>query len=133
MKLRIFNSVFALWLLVLQVGFSSNIHFCGGEAASVELKIITEFQSPCGTSCCGKEAEKSPCCDDNTLDLQVEKFTKVDNLVISFTFCELLIRHNFNLDEVIYLFHPSKLTLDVENPKTSIPLYTLYSQRVYYA
>jgi len=116
-------------LLVSNTGFAFNVHFCGGQVASVSLKA--DFQKT-EKGCCGMTVEKSHCCKSKVVHFQ----KKSDNTVVK-TFA-------FQSDIALSV-EMIKLQPITENPisksenKTNYfcdahapPLFKLYSQYIFY-
>ena len=53
----------AVLLLVSNVGFAFNVHYCGDEIASVSLKSVFSSNNT-EENCCGIVEEQSHCCKD---------------------------------------------------------------------
>lgn len=67
MKLKQMTSLLLVFLLLVSnTGFALNVHFCGGNVASVSLK--PEAASEKG--CCVMKAEKSDCCKSKVVHFQ---------------------------------------------------------------
>lgn len=127
----------AIYLLVSTSGLAFNVHYCGGEVASVSS--IFKADEPCETdaeqdeeSCCAKPSEDhSGCCS---------------NEVIQADFDDVIIKQiNFNFDYVSVLpvfttpiFYSKEVVetrqvLDYYCDSNAPPLYQLFSQFVFYA
>jgi len=78
MKLKKHLSVcLAFFMLVSNVGFAFNIHYCGKSIASITLK--TSFlASASEKNCCGSAEKKAPCCKNKTVHFQ----KKIDQAVV---------------------------------------------------
>ena len=59
---RIAVIFFALFYLLPAVGFSINVHWCGGKVSSVAIEVIGN-----GKCACGKEMKKGCCKDIKTI------------------------------------------------------------------
>ncbi|TRX38802.1 hypothetical protein FNW52_01790 [Flavobacterium sp. ZT3R18] len=126
-------SVFlAVLLLVSNVGLAFNVHYCGGEIASVSLNsTLPSLQSEKG--CCEtKASKKDSCCKDKKIVVQ----KKTDNGVVkSFSF-------QFNYAFVVPEYNPIVFTtvpsfknnsnLSYYCDANSPPLFKLYSQYLLY-
>lgn len=122
----------ATLLLVSNVGLAFNVHYCGGNIASVSLENFFDSKNS-ELDCCGKESKKPFCCNDKKI--KIEK--KLDNSIVkTFSF------------EVPHLFYISEWkSIQVgnlynfkNNPISHFgwyanapPLYILYSQYIFYA
>jgi hypothetical protein len=141
MKFKKHISLFlAFFLLVSNLGFAVDVHYCGGEIASVKPVFWKAFESvnTVEESCCAPKAftilkEKDSCCKDKVVSFQ-KKFENVTVNSISFQ-----PDFNFLLGEwhpIIYSefqnFESNKFTsfyCDVNAP----PLFKLYQQYIFYA
>jgi hypothetical protein len=122
----------AVLLLVSNVGLAFNMHYCGGELASVSLNSpLPSLKSEKG--CCEKVAsEKDSCCKDKKVVFQ----KKTDNGVFkSFSFqmdCAFFIpeTHSF-VFTAVENFKNNK-TLSYYCDANAPPLFKLYSQYILY-
>jgi hypothetical protein len=125
-------SLLAVLLLVSNVGFAFNVHYCGDEIASVSLK--SSFLSKnTEENCCGIVEEKSHCCKNKVLHFQKKSETSTFNV---FT---------FNSD-ILFLnqdWKPFQITSTPNFKRNSVtsyfcdanapPFFKLYSQYIFYA
>ncbi len=141
MKFKKHISLFlAFFLLVSNVGFDIDVHYCGGEIASVKPSFWKSFESQntVEESCCIQETstileENGSCCKDKVVRFQ-EKFENVTVNSISFQS-----DFNFLLEDwhpIVYSefqnFEINKITsfyCDTNAP----PLFKLYHQYIFYA
>lgn len=122
----------AFLLLVSNVGLAFNVHYCGGEIASVSVKPIAYQKAE--KSCCSKKVEKEEsCCKDKVVNFQ----KKSDNTVLKV----------FSIDSPIYFIIKESQTFvfsSEANLKSAQatsyfcaanapPLFKLYSQYIFYA
>ena len=116
-------------LLASNIGLAVNVHYCGGEVASVTPVFVTANDA----SCCGmKKSESKGCCKTKTVKAEKEHETIVKAFHFSF-------EAPFVPSE--FLFLPiSKPTVFIEKPVTAYycdanapPLFKLYNQYVFYA
>ena len=122
----------AFLLLVSNVGLAFNVHYCGGEIASVSVKPIPYQKAE--KSCCSKKVEKEEsCCKDKVVNFQ----KKSDNTVLKV----------FSIDSPIYFIIKESQTFvfsSEANLKSAQatsyfcaanapPLFKLYSQYIFYA
>jgi hypothetical protein len=122
-------SVFlAVLLLVSNVGFAFNVHYCGGEIASVSLSSLKAEKG-----CCEKVAsKKDSCCKDKKIVFQ----KKVDNGIIkSFSFqmdyaFVIPERHSFVFTAVDNF--RNNQTFSYYCNANAPPLFKLYSQYLLY-
>jgi hypothetical protein len=141
MKFKKHISIFlALFLLVSNVGFAVDVHYCGGEIASVK-PIFWETvasQNTIENSCCAPKAssiieKKDSCCKD-----KIVKFQKKSGKV---TLNSITFQPDFNClfeewTPIVFTkisnFKNSKITsyyCDANAP----PLFQLYHQYIFYA
>ena len=141
MKFKKHISLFlAFFLLVSNVGFAVDVHYCGGEIASVKPVFwkTVESQSTIEESCCPPKAssnieENDSCCKDKVVNIQ----KKSENVIIK----SISFQPDFN-----FLFEEWKPVVFSEisnfesNQITSYycdanapPLFKLYHQYIFYA
>jgi hypothetical protein len=130
----------ALFLLVSNTGFAIDVHYCGGEIASVTPVYYKNYESLLATeeSCCAPEnpslvEKKESCCKDKVIHFE----KKQENVIIkSFAFqCDFI----FLVEEwnpIVFKeysnFENSRITpyyCDANAP----PLFKLYHQYIFYA
>jgi len=70
----------AFFLLVSNVGFAFNVHYCGGEIASITIKTTFSSEKPV-KNCCAVVEEKSDCCKNKTLHFQQKSYDVVVDLI----------------------------------------------------
>jgi hypothetical protein len=130
MKFKKQISIFlAVLLLVSNVGLAFNVHYCGGEIASVSL---TSLKAEKG--CCEKVAsKKDSCCKDKKIVFQ----KKVDNGIVksfSFQFDYAFIipeSHSVVFNNVTDNFKNNS-SLSYYCDANAPPLFKLYSQYLLY-
>lgn len=121
----------ALLLLISNIGFAFDVHYCGGKIASVSLN--TSVAASPEKKCCGASEKKSSCCKDKVVHFE----KKSDNATIKFFFFQ------FAFPAVIQEFKPIAF-LSIPNFKSNQitsyysdanapPLYKLYRQYIFYA
>lgn len=126
----------SFFLLVSNVGFAIDVHYCGGEIASVKpvLWKPVEIQKTVETSCCASKIEKKDsCCKDKVVNIQkksentvVKSFSFQTNFTFLFEEWTPIVFHN------ISNFKNSEITsyyCDANAP----PLFQLYHQYIFYA
>ncbi len=64
-------------ILVSNVGFAFNVHYCGSNIASISFKI-SNSNNDSEKDCCGKAVKKSSCCKDKVI--KIEK--KSENTIV---------------------------------------------------
>ena len=121
----------AFFVLVSNVGFALNVHYCGDQIASVSFN--TASPSDLEEDCCGIVDETSNCCKDRVVLLQkksdqaiVKSFSlQLGEVVLSKQWQSItqataeLFSHNTNV---------SAYYCDLHAP----PLFKLYSQYIFY-
>jgi hypothetical protein len=70
------NILFAMLILVSNVGVAFNVHYCGENIASVSMVTFSNNNSE--KDCCGIKEKKSPCCKDKVIKFQ----KKWDNTIV---------------------------------------------------
>lgn len=121
----------AFLLLVSNIGFAFDVHYCGGNIASISLSTKTTVTPE--KKCCGEKEKKSSCCKDK--HFQFEK--KSDNATLKFFFFQ------FAFPAVIQQYSPIAF-LSISNFKNNQiiaycsdanapPLFKLYQQYIFYA
>ena len=133
MNIKKCTSLFlAFLLLVSNVGLAFNVHYCGGEIASVSVKPIASKQVDKG--CCAKKVEKEDsCCKDKVVNFQ----KKSDNTILkvySFVspYCLLINEAQFIAFSSIEYCKSIQLT-SYFCQANAPPLFKLYSQYIFYA
>lgn len=120
----------AFLLLVSNIGFAFNVHYCGGKIASVSLDINSPVAEK---SCCAKKEKKATCCKDKVV--QVEN--KSDNATIKIFFFQLAIPAIVQQFNVIAFpgkpFLSSNQILGYNADANAPPLFKLYNQYILYA
>jgi len=120
----------AFLLLVSNIGFAFNVHYCGGKIASVSLNTTSPIEEK---SCCAKSEKKSSCCKDKVV--QIEK--KSDNATFKIFFFQLVfpaLIQEFN--PVVFLSVPnfkSNQIISYYSDANAPPLFQLYQQYIFYA
>ncbi|OXA79883.1 hypothetical protein SAMN05444397_106103 [Flavobacterium aquidurense] len=121
----------AFLLLVSNIGFAFDVHYCGGEIASVSLN--TSVAATPEKSCCGSTEKKSSCCKDKVV--HIEK--KSDDATFKIFFFQIA------FPAVIQEYKPIAF-LSVPNFKSNQitsyysdanapPLFKLYNQYIFYS
>ncbi|TRX42221.1 HYC_CC_PP family protein [Flavobacterium restrictum] len=123
----------ALFLLVSNMGFAFNVHYCGDSIASVSLK--TAFPSlKIEKGCCEKVvSKKDSCCKDKVFHFQ----KKSENATVKVFFFEFpsvfIVPQSYPFVTIgTSSFHknqPTSYCCDANAP----PLFQLYSQYIFYA
>lgn len=130
MNLKKCTGVFlAFLLLVSNIGFAFDVHYCGGKIASVSLSTTVSPEK----KCCGDKEKKSSCCKD-----KVFKFEKKSDDATFKTFF-----FQFAFPAIIQEYKPIAF-LSVPNFKSNQiisyyadanapPLFKLYNQYIFYS
>lgn len=134
MKFKTQISIFlAVLILVSNVGFAFNVHYCGGKISSVSLNsALQSVQSEKG--CCEKKvtSKKDSCCKDKKIVFQ----KKTDNGIVksfSFQFDYVFLVTEFQ--PVVFQLVPNfknNQTLSYYCDANAPPLFKLYSQYLLY-
>lgn len=137
MKFKKCISLFlAFFLLVSNVGFAVDVHYCGGEIASIKpaswknIEILKAVKKNC---CASKVEKKDSCCKNKVVHFQ-KKSGKVSLNSISFQpdFNFLFEEWNPVVFSEISNFENNRITsyyCDANAP----PLFKLYNQYIFYA
>ncbi|MHC0439977.1 HYC_CC_PP family protein [Flavobacterium sp. 3-210] len=121
----------AFLLLVSNMGFAFDVHYCGGEIASVSLNTTTKAAPE--KKCCGESEKKSSCCKDKVVHFE----KKSDNATVKIFFFQLdfpavlpeyksiafLAVPNFKSNQITSYY------ADANAP----PLFKLYNQYIFYS
>lgn len=121
----------AFLLLVSNIGFAFDVHYCGGKIASVSLNTTTSASPE--KKCCGAKEKKLSCCKDKLV--HIEK--KSDNATFKVFFFQIafppviqeykpiafLAVPNFKSNQIISYYS------DANAP----PLFKLYNQYIFYS
>ena len=121
----------AFLLLVSNIGFAFDVHYCGGKIASVSLN--TTATASAEKKCCGASEKKSSCCKDKVV--HVEK--KSDNATFKIFFFQ------FAFPAIIQEFKPiaflsipnfkSNQIISYYSDANAPPLFKLYHQYIFYS
>jgi hypothetical protein len=141
MKFKKYISIIlAFFLLVSNVGFAIDVHYCGGEVASIKpiyWKNTESFNSV-KDNCCGSKAtsnvqKKDSCCKDKVVHFQKKSENITLNSIFFLpNFVFLVEEWNPIIFSKISKFEGSRITsyyCDANAP----PLFKLYHQYIFYA
>jgi hypothetical protein len=128
--------MFTCYYLIICVGLTITLHFCGGSLESLstfKTELICSEQ-PSKTSCCSERKEiSSDCCNDSVLDLSdidedslFHEFKFIDQFVILPSNLNYFI---FNQKKILNKVFLSNYIFDSNAP----PLYKLFGNFIYYA
>jgi len=121
----------AVLLLVSNIGFAFDVHYCGGKIASVSLN--TAASAAPEKKCCGKTEKKSSCCKDKVVHFE----KKSDDATLKIFFFQLAfpaVIQEFN--PIVFLAIPNfknSQIISYCSDANAPPLFKLYSQYIFYA
>ncbi len=133
MNIKKCTSLFlAFLLLVSNVGLAFNVHYCGGEIASISVNRIAPQQIE--KSCCKKTDEKEDsCCKDKVVNFQ----KKSDNTILKvFSFTSPFYFLIKQFQTIAFASIQESKTVQVNSyfcEANSPPLFKLYHQYIFYA
>ncbi len=121
----------AFLLLVSNIGFAFDVHYCGGEIASVSLN--TSAVAAPEKSCCGSTEKKSSCCKDKVV--HIEK--KSDNATFKIFFFQIAFPTVIQeYKPIAFLSVPnfkSNQVISYYSDANAPPLFKLYNQYIFYS
>ena len=128
--------VFTCYYLIICVGLTLTVHFCGGSLAGVSAvssEVACEMKITQDACCASKTATKPDCCNDTVVDLsEVDEDSLFHETTIEKQFVAVL-------PNVIYsFFKNTKFQNKVALPNYTFqsnapPLYKLYGTYIHYA
>ncbi|GIQ59282.1 hypothetical protein Flavo103_24180 [Flavobacterium collinsii] len=131
MKLKKCTGLFlAFLLLVSNIGFAFDVHYCGGEIASVSLNTTAAASEK---NCCGASEKKSSCCKDKVVHFE----KKSDNATLKiffFQFSFLPVTQEYK--SIAFLAIPkfkSSQVASYYSDANAPPLFKLYHQYIFYS
>jgi hypothetical protein len=131
MKLTKSLSLFlALLLLVSNIGFAFNVHYCGKAISSVSLQTDLSSGNP-AKNCCGAIEKKSRCCSDRVFHFQ----KKSDNAVVKAFSIPSLFIPVFEWQPVTHFSasnFESQFIAAYSCDSNAPPLFKLFSQYIFY-
>jgi hypothetical protein len=125
-------SLLTVLLLVSNVGFAFNVHYCGDEIASVSLKPLFSLKVT-EENCCGIVEKKSHCCKDKIFHFQKKSETSTFNV---FTFNPDTIFLNVDWKPTLITSTPNFKRNSITSyfcDANAPPFFKLYSQYIFYA
>ncbi|WP_163392068.1 HYC_CC_PP family protein [Flavobacterium limi] len=130
MNLKKCTGVFlAFLLLVSNIGFAFDVHYCGGKIASVSLSTSVSPEK----KCCGDKEKKSSCCKDKVVKFE----KKSDDATFKVFFFQIafpaLIQQ---YKPVVFLSLPnfkSNQIISYYADANAPPLFKLYNQYIFYS
>jgi hypothetical protein len=134
------TSILAFFLLVSNIGFAADVHYCGGEVASVKPIYWknTESLNSVNDNCCGPKVtsnvqKKDSCCKDKVVHFQKKsENTILDSISFLPNFVFLFEEWNPIIFPKVSKFEGSCITsyyCDAHAP----PLFKLYHQYLFFA
>lgn len=119
----------AFLLLVSNIGFAFDVHYCGGKIASVSLSTSVSPEK----KCCGDKEKKSSCCKDKVVKFE----KKSDDATFKVFFFQIAFPAVIKeFKPVAFLSIPnfkSKEIISYYSDANAPPLYQLYHQYIFYA
>jgi len=121
----------AFFLLVSNMGFAVNVHYCGNEISGISLK--PEFSpSKTGKDCCGMTIKKSDCCKSKVVHFQKKSENTVAK-IFAFEMQHAIPTPSWNP----IVFSPtanfkSDRSTSYYCDANAPPLFKLYSQYIFY-
>jgi hypothetical protein len=121
----------ALLLLVSNIGFAFDVHYCGGKIASVSLNTSVAASSE--KKCCGTVEKKSSCCKDKVVHFE----KKSDDATLKFFFFQFAfapVVHEFK--SLVFIAIPSFKNSQITSyysDANAPPLFKLYNQYIFYS
>ncbi|WP_188360556.1 HYC_CC_PP family protein [Flavobacterium orientale] len=127
----------AIHLLVATSGLAFNVHYCGGEIASISS--IFNLEEPCEMdaqpdekSCCSSSfSDHDGCCSDETVQADFDEMV-VSQINFDFSFVAFLSDYQLPVFAE-FTGENNKEELHYYCDSNAPPLYKLYSQLVFYA
>lgn len=125
--------ILAFLLLVSNIGFAFNVHYCGDEISSISFKTSVSSDD-IEKNCCGEIEKKSNCCDNKVMHFQKKSETSLSQIIVQTS--------NFSLSNIDW--KPNS-TITIPNFKLNSaittyfceanapPYFKLYSQYIFYA
>lgn len=121
----------AFLLLVSNIGFAFDVHYCGGEIASVSLKTPTSDAPE--KKCCGASEKKSSCCKDKVVHFE----KKSDNATFKVFFFQLafpLVVQDYQPIAFLSITNfKSNQIISYYSDANAPPLFKLYHQYIFYS
>ena len=122
----------ALLLLVSNIGFAFNVHYCGDEIASVTFKT-TLSSNEIEKKCCGEIEKKSNCCDNKVLHFQKKSETSLSHLFFQIADFQLS-NNDWNPNSTVTISNfKINSTATYFCNANAPPFFKLYSQYIFYA
>lgn len=119
----------AFLLLVSNIGFAFDVHYCGGKIASISLSTTVSPEK----KCCGDKEKKSSCCKDKVFKFE-KKSDDATFKVFFFQFAFPVVIQQYNLIEFLSVpnFKNSQ-NISYYADANAPPLFKLYNQYIFYS
>lgn len=130
MNLKKCTGIFlAFLLLVSNIGFAFDVHYCGGKIASVSLSTTVSPEK----KCCGDKEKKSSCCKDKVFKFE-KKSDDATFKVFFFQFAFPAVIQQYSLVEFLSVpnFKNSQ-NISYYADANAPPLFKLYNQYIFYS
>ena len=130
MNLKKCTGIFlAFLLLVSNIGFAFDVHYCGGKIASVSLSTTVSPEK----KCCGDKEKKSSCCKDKVFKFE-KKSDDATFKVFFFQFAFPAVIQQYNIVEFLSVpnFKNSQ-NISYYADANAPPLFKLYNQYIFYS
>ena len=118
-------------LLVYNIGFAFDVHYCGGKIASVSLNTASSVSSE--KKCCGVSEKKSSCCKDKVVHFE----KKSDDATLKFFFFQIAFPTVINEFKPIAFLaisnFKSNQIISYYSDANAPPLFKLYHQYIFYS
>ncbi len=124
----------ASYYLMISVGLTITLHFCGGSLASITPFLSETNAEPLVVeSCCAKKAPEQECCNDEVIDFndaKEESVLETFNFSVAFAVTPPVIQ-TICLQEL--LLETKKTLPNYTFQSNAPPRYKLYGTYIYYA
>lgn len=120
----------AFLLLVSNIGFAFDVHYCGGKIASISLNTTEKAAEK---KCCGAVEKKNSCCKDKTVHFE----KKSDDATFKIFFFQIAfpaVIQEFN--PITFLAIPNfrgNQIISYYSDANAPPLFKLYNQYIFYS
>ncbi len=133
MMKRIFSISFAAYLLIISLGLTINVHYCGGKIASFQI-VSTSTSCCCDTETKSCSSTASDCCSDDSFIVMLDSdYQFVQNFQLtkkySTDYTSVFFNKDFSISLSDQALHPLELDLP---PPFKRPSYLLNSSFLFY-
>lgn len=125
--------ILAILILVSNIGWGFNMHYCGGSLASISIQTIASLNQPVKSCCAQKTLKEDNCCKNKKVEIE----KKSDHAILKTFSFELYTDYIALINTLSIVV---ELTIFVSKSIASYycdanapPLFKLYSQYVFYA